>query len=44
MVTKNRLTTERLCNIPDNGKAEVVNGELVQMTPTGGKPGRAGGI
>ncbi len=30
-------------HIPDNGKAEIVNGELVRMSPTGGKPGRAGG-
>ena len=26
-----------------NGKAEIVNGELVRMPPTGGKPGLAGG-
>jgi Uma2 family endonuclease len=44
MATKDRVTIEDLYNIPDNGKAEIINGELVLMTPTGGKPGRAGGI
>jgi Uma2 family endonuclease len=31
-----------LYNVPENGKAELVNGELKRMCPTGGKPGRAG--
>ena len=44
METKDRVTIEDLYNMPDNGKAEILNGELVLMTPTGGKPGRAGGI
>jgi Uma2 family endonuclease len=34
---------EDLYHIPDNGKAEIVDGEIVLMSPTGGKPGRAGG-
>src|SRR5262249_36775524 len=29
--------------VPENGKAEIVNGEIVTMPPTGDKPGRAGG-
>lgn len=28
--------------MPENGKAEIVNGELVLMSPTGGQPGYAG--
>jgi Uma2 family endonuclease len=44
MATKDRVNIEDLYNIADDGKAEIVNGELVLMTPTGGKPGRAGGI
>jgi Uma2 family endonuclease len=44
METKDHVTTEDLYNMSDNGKAEILNGELVLITPTGGKPGRAGGI
>jgi Uma2 family endonuclease len=44
MRSKDRVTIEALYNMSDNGKAEILNGELVLMTPTGGKPGRAGGI
>ena len=29
--------------VPENGKAELVNGEIVLMSPTGGVPGRSGG-
>ncbi len=36
-------TIEDLYHVPENGKAEIVNGELVLMPPTGGVPGRAGG-
>ncbi len=39
----NKATVEDLYRIPENGKAEIVNGELVQMPPTGGVSGRAGG-
>jgi Uma2 family endonuclease len=42
MMTKLRATVQDLYNIPENGKAEIVHGELVKMSPTGGKPGRAG--
>ena len=42
MVTKTRATIEDLHNIPKNGKAEIVNGEVVRFMPTGEMPGRAG--
>ena len=38
-----RATVEELYRVPENGKAELVNGEIVLMPPTGGIPGRAGG-
>jgi Uma2 family endonuclease len=37
------VTIEDLYNVPETGKAELVNGEIVQMPPTGGVSGRAGG-
>jgi Uma2 family endonuclease len=40
MITKTRATIEDLYATP--GKAELVNGELVLMSPTGDKPGWAG--
>jgi Uma2 family endonuclease len=43
MTTKIQATIEDLYHIPDNGKAEIVDGEIVTMSPTGGRPGRAGG-
>ena len=43
MSTKTQATIEDLCQLPDNGKAEIVNGEIVLMSPTGDMPGRAGG-
>lgn len=43
MVTKAPATIDDLYQIPDHGKAEIVNGELVTMSPTGFLPGRAGG-
>ncbi|MFQ5593322.1 MAG: Uma2 family endonuclease [Anaerolineae bacterium] len=43
MTTKTRATIEDLYHVPDNGKAEIVNGGLVLMSPSGGKQGRAGG-
>lgn len=36
-------TIEDLYRVPDNGKAEIVNGEVVRLMPTGGFPGYAGG-
>jgi Uma2 family endonuclease len=41
--TKIEATIEDLYRVPDHGKAELVNGELVLMSPTGGVPGRAAG-
>ena len=43
MSTKTGATIEDLYRVPENGKAEIVNGELILMPPTGGIPGRAGG-
>jgi Uma2 family endonuclease len=43
MSTKTEATVEDLYHVPENGKAEIVNGELVLMSPTGGVPGRASG-
>jgi hypothetical protein len=38
MNTKTRATIEDLYKV--EGKAELVNGEVVHMTPTGSRPGR----
>lgn len=43
MSTKTQATVDDLYHVPENGKAEIVNGELVLMSPTGGVPGRAAG-
>lgn len=43
MTTKTQATVEDLYRIHDRGKAEIVNGEVVRMSPTGDMPGRAGG-
>jgi Uma2 family endonuclease len=43
MSTKTQATVEDLYRLPRDGKAEVVNGEIVLMSPTGDMPGRAGG-
>lgn len=39
-----QATVEDLYKVPDDGKAEIVDGELVRMSPTGDLPGRAGGV
>lgn len=41
--TNIEATIEDLYRVPENGKAEIVNGELVLMSPTGGVPARASG-
>lgn len=41
MLPERRATVEDLYAVPDNGKAELVKGDLVSMSPTGGLPGRA---
>ena len=43
MSTKTEATVDDLYRVPENGKAEIVNGELVLMSPTGGVPGRTAG-
>lgn len=43
MATRAEATVHDLQRIPENGKAELVHGELVLMSPTGGVPGRAAG-
>jgi Uma2 family endonuclease len=42
MSTKAKATVEDLYYAPGNAKAEIVNGEIVLMSPTGAKPGYAG--
>jgi Uma2 family endonuclease len=42
MSTKTQATVEDLCGLPENQKAELVNGELSLMSPTGHLPGYAG--
>ena len=43
MTARTEATIDDLYRVPENGKAELVNGELVLMSPTGGVPGRAAG-
>ncbi len=43
MTTKAEATIEDLYRISGNEKAEIVNGDVVLMSPTGDMPGRAGG-
>jgi Uma2 family endonuclease len=43
MSTKVHATIEDLYALPHNVKAEIVDGEIVLMSPTGDMPGRAGG-
>jgi Uma2 family endonuclease len=42
MSTSTEATVENLYHLPEEGKAEIVNGELVIMPPTGFLPHRAG--
>lgn len=41
--TKREATIEDLYHVPENGKAEIINGELIRISPTGGIPSRSGG-
>lgn len=41
MTTKTQATIEDLYHVPGHGKAEIVNGEVVLMSPTGFLPSRA---
>jgi Uma2 family endonuclease len=42
MSAKVEATIEDLYRVPENGKAEIVNGEIVLMPPNGNRPARAG--
>ena len=41
MTAKTQASIEDLYRAPENGKAEIVNGELILMPPTGDLPSRA---
>src|SRR5215207_3394116 len=43
MSPRTRATIDDLYRVPENGKGELVDGEIVLMAPTGGIPGRSGG-
>ena len=43
MILDPQATVADLYAVPDNGKAELVNGELVLLMPTGGVPSRTSG-
>jgi Uma2 family endonuclease len=43
MVTRGEAVVDDLYRVAENGKAELVHGDLVLMSPTGGVPGRAAG-
>ena len=43
MPIKTQATIDDLYHVPENGKAEIVNGELRLMSPTGALPSRAAG-
>ncbi len=34
---------EELYQVPENGKAEIIHGRVVRLSPTGAKPGRTAG-
>lgn len=38
MGTRAEATLDDLYNVPENGKAEIVDGKLRLMSPTGGGP------
>jgi Uma2 family endonuclease len=44
MPRKHDVTVEDLYRVPEHGKAEIVDGELVVMTPAGGLHGYAAGL
>jgi Uma2 family endonuclease len=44
MASKTQATIEDLYYVPENRKAEIVNGELVLMAPTGFLPSRAASV
>lgn len=44
MLTKPHATLDDLYHVPEHGKAELLNGRLVRMSPTGDLPGSAAGM
>jgi Uma2 family endonuclease len=44
MASKREVTVDDLYHVPEDGKAEIVDGELVLMTPAGGLHGYAAGL
>jgi Uma2 family endonuclease len=43
MSTKSQAAIEDLYHVPDDGKAEIIDGEVVLMSPTGAAPSYAAG-
>ncbi|HWS90188.1 MAG TPA: Uma2 family endonuclease [Pyrinomonadaceae bacterium] len=43
MSTKSQAAIEDLYHVPENGKAEIIDGEVVLMSPTGAAPSFASG-
>jgi len=41
MTTKREATIDALDHVPENGKAEIVDGEIVRMSPAGFRHGQA---
>ncbi len=41
MISNKRATVQDLYDVPENGKADIVKGELIRMSPRGGLSGRA---
>jgi len=44
MTTRTKAAVEDLYNVPEHGKAELVNGEIVRFMPAGAMPSRAAGL
>ena len=40
---RRQAAIEELYRVPENGKAEIIQGRVVRMSPTGAKPGRTAG-
>jgi Uma2 family endonuclease len=43
MISERRAGIDDLRRVPNHGKAELVDGKVKLMSPTGGRPARAGG-
>lgn len=43
MIANSRASVDDLLRVPGHGKAELVDGTVKLMSPTGGRPARAGG-